>query len=158
MQMILVKLILYVTEKCTQKIHCFFSWQNTQKFSSIQSIPPVIIGFMILLIVIINVRGGISFDELAAVLQIRIMTPNIQEYLSLKFKKKTEIKKFQILTLSRPCAEVIFQQCLTKVKVTLRGQSSKDNILCLLLISKTIEDLFMKFCPNINHHQTIRRE
>ena len=58
------------------------------------------------------------------------------------------------LPLSRQCAELIFQPCLTKVTVTLRGQSSNDNILCQLPCRKTVEDLFMKFCTNIKHHQT----
>ena len=57
--------------------------------------------------------------------------------------------------LSRRCLEVIFQQGPPKVKVTLRGRSSKDNISGLLHISKMVEDSFIKFCTNIKHHQTM---
>ena len=51
----------------------------------------------------------------------------------------------QIFALLKRRADVIFQQCPTKVKVTLRGQSSKDNISCPLHISKTVEDLSINF-------------
>ena len=61
----------------------------------------------------------------------------------------------QIFAKSRQGAEVIFQQCPTKVMVTLKGRRSIDKISCPLHISKTVEDLFMKFYTNIKHHQTI---
>ena len=64
----------------------------------------------------------------------------------------------QIFALSRQCAEVLFYQCLTKIKVTLRGRSSKDNISCPLHILETDEDLLMKFCTTIKYHQMMCRE
>ena len=53
-----------------------------------------------------------------------------------------------IKALSGADIEVMFQQCPTKVKVTLKRLKFKSIISCPFLILKTVTDFLMKFCTN----------